>query len=109
MLLNAKLWHDLLYEQCVFRVTRVCSSVYASIVKVLELLYGNLHIYICIYTNCLKCFMSMLKCTKHPAQCDFSMKSKGIWYAAAQLELGQPFWELPAQEVFMQRLASFVP
>lgn len=49
MLLNAKLWHDLLYEQCVFRVTRVCSSVYASIVKVLELLYGNLHIYMHIY------------------------------------------------------------
>lgn len=39
MLLNAK--HDLLYEQCVFPVTWVCSSVCASTDKGLELLHSN--------------------------------------------------------------------
>lgn len=45
MLLNAKLWHDLLYEQCMFPVTWVCSSVCASTDKGLELLHSNSYRY----------------------------------------------------------------
>lgn len=48
MLLNAKFWHDLLYEQHMFPVTQVSSSVCASVAEGLELLYGNLYICFCI-------------------------------------------------------------
>lgn len=54
------------------------------------------YVYIRAITNA-SCPCSSVPNTQHNY---FSVKSKGICYAAAQLELEQPFCELPAQEVF---------
>lgn len=100
MLLNAKLWPDLLYEQCVFPLMWVCSSVYASFDRGLERLYSNL--YTCVHTSCHRCFMSLLKQTRHSAQRFWCEKRRDLVCGCGP-QLQQPFCELPASEVFTQR------